>query len=169
MEVLTVPNVQDSVKKLQVKATVFTLDMASAVEQTVPVVSSVDFNFGGFVIDTVQNTITVPTTGYYILQGNIALVKRSGNAAHNNQRFFWQKRPSGSSVWTPVGSNFQSNFLRDATNHIQSSQSLTPYGLLLYQGDSIRLRTIQVSGSGGVVTLDPSCDSYLLIDKGLLI
>ena len=169
MQVLTVPNVQSLVKKLQTKATVFTLDIASTVEQTVPVVSVEDFNFGGFVLDTVQHTITVPSTGYYTLSGNIAMRKISGTATNNNQNFFWQKKPAGSTTWVKVGSHFQSNFLRDATNHIQVSQALTPYGLLLNAGDSVRLRTIQVAGSGGVVTLDPTCDSYLFIEKGLLL
>ena len=169
MQVLTVPSAQVVTHKIQTKATVSTLDLASTTEQTVPVVSSVDFNLGGFVLDTVQHTITVPTTGYYTLSGNIALIKKSGTATNNNQNFFWQKKPAASTVWSKVGSHFQSNFLRDASGHIEVSQSLSPYCTLLNAGDMLRLRTVQVAGSGGVVTLDPSCDSYLLIDKGLLI
>ena len=169
MQVLAVPNVQATVHKVQTKATVFTLDLSSTTEQTVPVVPSVDFNFGGFVIDTVEHTITVPTTGYYTLSGNIAMIKKSGKATNNNQNFFWQKKLAGTPTWIKVGSNFQSNFLRDASGHIEVSQALSPYCILLNAGDMLRLRTVQVAGSGGIVTLDPSCDSYLLIDKGLLI
>ena len=79
MQVITVPNAQVAIHKIQTKATVSTLDLSSTTEQTVPVVSSVGFNFGGFVLDTVQHTITVPTTGYYTLSGNIALIKKIGH------------------------------------------------------------------------------------------
>jgi hypothetical protein len=134
------------------------MDYASTIEKTTPWGNTADINDG--LVLPLNNEFSVLVEGRLTLSGSISMIKSSGTTTRNNIAFWWEFK-RGTGAWTKFGGKYQNNYLRNTSGHYEVSQNFSPFTKEFLVGDKIRMRHKQVSGVGGVQTVDPDADSFI--------
>ena len=147
-------------RALLTRLTNFNHDLASTVIATLPIAGATVLNEIGATVNNANSEITIGEGGRYDLWANVSWFE---NPASNTQRDnirFWVEVNNAK-----VGSHYQNNYLRDATGHNESSQTIDLRNLDLTAGDVVRIRRQQVSGAGGVLRPEVGLEHDLIITR----